>query len=77
MHPPYHLYEFSRESFERHGKRVGYKVVAHQVFVCETFLPKPLERLVGPIMDATGTGMELQVWLAHENVEPLPGSGRQ
>ncbi len=64
MHPPYHLYEFALASFQRHGDRTGYKVIAHQSFVCETFLPQPLRTLATRVMRETGTGMQLQVWLA-------------
>ena len=43
MHPPYHLYEFTPASFRRHGERVGYELVEYQLFVCQTFLPRPLD----------------------------------
>jgi SAM-dependent methyltransferase len=72
MHPPYHLYEFSLASFERHGKRVGYRLVTHQTFACETFLPKPLDRLATAAMRATGTGMQLQVWLSRDSRGSAP-----
>jgi SAM-dependent methyltransferase len=64
MHEPYHLYEFTRESFERHGERAGYVVTVVGFLPCETFLPKPLEAVAQRLMAATGTGMQLQVWLA-------------
>ncbi len=67
MHPPYHLYEFSLASFRRHGERAGYRLVAHQTLPCETFLPKTLESLATRVMNATGTGMQLQVWLARDD----------
>lgn len=63
MHPPYHLYEFTAASFHQHGRRVGYRVVSHQVFACSTFLPQPLAALATWIMNRTGTGMQLRVWL--------------
>lgn len=64
MHPPYHLYEFALGSFQRHGDRAGYQVVAHRLFACETFLPEPFGSLATRVMDATETGMQLEVWLA-------------
>ena len=64
MHPPYHLYEFALGSFQRHGDRTGYEVVAHRLFACETFLPRPFGSLATRVMEATGTGMQLEVWLA-------------
>jgi SAM-dependent methyltransferase len=64
MHPPYHLYEFTPASFRRHGQRVGYELVEYELFACQTFLPRRLDALATRVMDATGTGMQLQVWLA-------------
>jgi SAM-dependent methyltransferase len=63
MHPPYHLYEFTIESFERHARQTGYSVVGHQTFVCQTYLPPPLDTLARRVMKVTQTGMQLQVWL--------------
>jgi SAM-dependent methyltransferase len=63
MHPPYHLYEFTLESFERHGQRAGYRTVAHRFFACETLLARPASRVATWIMERTDTGMQLQVWL--------------
>jgi 2-polyprenyl-3-methyl-5-hydroxy-6-metoxy-1,4-benzoquinol methylase len=58
MHPPFHLYEFTPRSFKR------YRVVKHRVDVCTvvhcTRLPRPLMWL---LMKATGTGMQLTVYL--------------
>lgn len=58
MHPPYHLYEFTLDSF------AAYKVVEHRVEVCDTFLPGVAGSVARRVMAATGTGMELVVWLA-------------
>lgn len=63
MHRPYHLYEFRPASFQRHGARVGYRVAEHRFMVCETFLPRWADPLVVPLMRATDTGMQLEVWL--------------
>ena len=64
MHPPYHLYEFTLDSFVQHGRRTtSYRVVGHRFYVCKTFLPVPADRLANRVMTATDTGMELEVWL--------------
>lgn len=63
MHEPYHLYEFTEEAFSRHGARVGYEIAHSDLLACETFLPVRLERVAQRIMDATDTGMQLQIWL--------------
>ena len=63
MHPPFHLYEFSPQSFEAHGAKNKYRIVHRQFHVCPTYMPKLLDRLLRPIMEATKTGMQLTVWL--------------
>jgi SAM-dependent methyltransferase len=63
MHPPYHLYEFTLDSFIQHGQRASYRVVDHRFYVASTFLPRPLDRLADRVMTATDTGMQLKVWL--------------
>lgn len=63
MHPPYHLYEFTLDAFERLGERLGYTVCRHQIHVAETFLPGIVSRLGAAVMSRTGTGMQLEVWL--------------
>ena len=64
MHPPYHLYEFTLDSFLRHGSDSGYEVVAHRIIPANTFLPAPLDRVLTRMMKLTDTGMQLQVWLS-------------
>lgn len=63
MHDPFHLYEFTLESFERHGARAGYRVAHSHIWPCKTFLPKQIEPLAQKAMQLTGTGMQLAVWL--------------
>jgi SAM-dependent methyltransferase len=63
MHPPYHLYEFTLRSFELHALRSSYEVVAHCLHVGDTFLPRRLQSIATRVMAATGTGMQLEVWL--------------
>ena len=63
MHSPYHLFEFTRRSFAAHGRRAGYEIADSRVVVCETYAPAPLRSLAYRVMDRTGTGMILEVWL--------------
>jgi SAM-dependent methyltransferase len=63
MHSPYHLYEFTLDSFARHGKTHGYEIVRHSRMVGDTFVPWPLDPFAKGLMRATGTGLQLTVWL--------------
>lgn len=75
MHSPYHLYEFTRGSFEAHGRRAGYQVVDSRIEVCDTFMPRCLQGAARRLMATTGTGMMVEVWLAHTGT--LSGVRRQ
>lgn len=61
MHPPYHLFEFSHRSFERHGEAAGYHVVKHEYV--PGIMPNRLHRALTPWMRRNGSGMQLTVWL--------------
>jgi SAM-dependent methyltransferase len=63
MHPPYHLYEFTLTSFQRYSDRAGCTLAEHRRYTCQTFLPAPAGFIAGRVMAATGTGMQLEVWL--------------
>lgn len=63
MHPPYHLYEFTLESFKKNGERFNYEIADHKFYVGDTFLPIPLDWFIKPIMQGTKSGMQLAVWL--------------
>jgi 2-polyprenyl-3-methyl-5-hydroxy-6-metoxy-1,4-benzoquinol methylase len=63
MHEPYHLYEFSKKSFDIHSRNNGYEIADYRYYVCETFLPKILDPLLKWYMKKTDKGMELAVWL--------------
>ena len=63
MHPPYHLYEFSHKTFQVHGEKNGYQVAKHSYHVCTTYLPKILDTVAVPYMEATNSGMQLVIWL--------------
>lgn len=63
MHPPFHLYEFSIDSFRAHGQRNGYELVKHCYYVCQTYAPRMISPLLSTIMKLTNSGMQLEVWL--------------
>ncbi len=63
MHPPYHLYEFTEESFRRHGERVGYRVEKVRRIVGDVYAPAAVAWPLARLMEATDTGMQLVVWL--------------
>jgi SAM-dependent methyltransferase len=63
MHPPYHLYEFTLDSFLQHGRRASYRVADHRFYAPTTLLPRPAIRLMHGVMNATNTGMVIEVWL--------------
>jgi SAM-dependent methyltransferase len=63
MHRPFHLYEFTRASFERHGERAGYRLVEAVAHAgAETYLPGP-QGLIRGLMRRTGGELQLEVWL--------------
>ena len=63
MHVPYHLYEFTMASFEQHAKRAGYEIAWHRRFVGSTYAPGWLRWSLTQLMQRSGTGMQLEVWL--------------
>ncbi len=63
MHTPFHLYEFTLTSFERHAERAGYEIALHRRMMGETYVPAWFRRPAGKLMKWTGTGMQLEVWL--------------
>lgn len=63
MHNPYHLYEFSLESFRLNGLINGYEIADSRNYVCDTFMPKLIDPLFKAYMRKTRTGMQLCVML--------------
>lgn len=63
MHEPYHLHEFSLESFKKNGLLNHYSVVHHEYYVCKTYMPKIFDLILNPYMRWTNKGMQLTVWL--------------
>ncbi|MEP2668354.1 MAG: class I SAM-dependent methyltransferase [Cyclobacteriaceae bacterium] len=70
MHEPFHLYEFSLESFQKNGLVNGYEVIKSEYYVASTYMPKWLDRIFRPFMKWTNSGMQLCVWLRKNN-EPV------
>ena len=70
MHVPYHLYEFSLESFNKNGLINDYTVKDSGYYVCETFMPKAFDIVLRPLMRKTNTGMQLIVWLEKKGIAP-------
>lgn len=64
MHPPYHLYEFRPQSFERHGDAVGYEL-AHRYYDVASIrhFPRALHPFLRTWMEKRNSGMQLTVWL--------------
>jgi SAM-dependent methyltransferase len=63
MHPPFHLYEFTRSSFAAAASRTGCALVSLEVEVADVMGPRLLRGPLGWLMARTGTGMQLLVWL--------------
>jgi ubiquinone/menaquinone biosynthesis C-methylase UbiE len=63
MHEPFHLHEFSLDSFKLHAKNNNYEIAFHEYYVCETYMPKLADYILKPYMKMTNTGMQLTVWL--------------
>lgn len=78
MHRPYHLYEFSTESFRLHGTEHGYEIAAHKIHVCETYLPPVVDPLLKLAMRVSNTGLQLVIWLRKtgERLAPVVDSDR-
>lgn len=64
MHSPFHIYEFTLDSFRRHGQEHGYTVGRHYFDVCHIYhLPSVTHPPLRWYMDRTDTGMQLTVYL--------------
>jgi ubiquinone/menaquinone biosynthesis C-methylase UbiE len=65
MHGPYHLFEFTLESFKKLEQRSkSFDIIFHEYFVCsaEPF-PKFTHRALAALMKVSKTGMQLSIWL--------------
>jgi 2-polyprenyl-3-methyl-5-hydroxy-6-metoxy-1,4-benzoquinol methylase len=63
MHVPFHLYEFGAKSFLLHAKKNAYSVASLDILETRTYLPGVLDSLARPLMRATKSGMQMEVWL--------------
>ena len=64
MHEPFHLYEFTLQSFIENGKINNYQVVSYEYTVCSLIhTPIFLHSIFRWYMSKTNTGMQLTVWL--------------
>lgn len=63
MHEPFHLFEFSKKSFEYNSKLLNYEIVHTQYYVCDTYLPSILDIVVKPYMKKFNKGMQFEIWL--------------
>jgi SAM-dependent methyltransferase len=63
LHIPFHLFEFTPASFERHAARAGYEVALCRRHVAQTYAPRWADAGLRRLMDRTKTGMQLEMWL--------------
>lgn len=64
MHTPFHLFEFTAESFSEHGARSGYSTVHQYIDVGGIFhLPRFSHEALRRWMRLRGQGKQLTVWL--------------
>jgi 2-polyprenyl-3-methyl-5-hydroxy-6-metoxy-1,4-benzoquinol methylase len=64
MHEPYHLYEYTLQSFIENGKLNNYEVASFDYSVCTpVHIPKIFHRIFIWYMNKTNTGMQLTVYL--------------
>ncbi len=64
MHPPYHLYEFTHRSFEKHGAKVGYSVAKHVYWASAMpDVPRRIEPGLRKLLNRTSFGDGLTVYL--------------
>jgi SAM-dependent methyltransferase len=64
MHSPFHLYTFTRKSFETHAARAGYEIAYSYIDVASIrHVPGFLKPMLHAWMAATDRGQQLTVWL--------------
>lgn len=64
MHEPFHLYEFTKKSFEENAKINNYKIVHTEYLICNIpFFPKILHPALRKYMEMTNTGMDYDCWI--------------
>jgi len=63
LHVPFHLFEFTPSSFTRHAARTGCEVACWRRYVGQTYAPRWADAVLRPLMEATCSGLQLEVWL--------------
>jgi SAM-dependent methyltransferase len=64
MHPPYHLYSFSRRSFELNQQPLGFQILESRIDPCDVYhLPRLVHSPLQTLMQVTHTGMQLTLYL--------------
>jgi 2-polyprenyl-3-methyl-5-hydroxy-6-metoxy-1,4-benzoquinol methylase len=65
MHSPYHLYEFTPDSFAKFAlMNKTFEIIFYEYFVCSAApFPGFMKPILTRIMNASKTGMQLSVWL--------------
>lgn len=64
MHTPFHLYEFTRKSFDLLAKKLGFEVVHEEYMVGDNpVIPKIVTPILNKIMESSNTGLQLIIWL--------------
>jgi SAM-dependent methyltransferase len=64
MHPPYHLYAFTLDSFDKCASTSGFEVVHSYIDVASIrHVPRFLKPILRSWMNWRGTGMQLTVWI--------------
>lgn len=65
MHSPFHIYEFTLNSFKEHAAKCGqYSIADYRYEVCSIHhVPRSLHFIFRQWMEKTQTGMQLHVWL--------------
>lgn len=67
LHKPFNMFEFSHKSFIKNGNLNNYKVLKHEIFVCNPYLKGWLGRILSQLMERTNTGMQLSIWIQKRN----------
>lgn len=68
MHRPFHIHEFTLDSFRRNGALNGYEIADHYFDVASIYhLPRIVHPLLRFIMARAEMGMQLTVWLRKPN----------
>lgn len=63
MHNPYHLYEFTRKSFEAFCQANNAKLVKTDNYVGITYMPALIDPILKKYMESTNTGIGLYAWI--------------